>query len=1017
MRSPKRVPFSRTENFVRFCLIMCLGWCAANAQTAEQTTLLVQNGHTADITALAYSPVGSQFASGSADYTIKVWNTRTGQLESDLIGHSGLISSLAFSPNGQLIASGSHDGTVRLWDAREGKLIRVFGESRSHVLAVAFSPDGSIVASAGGLYQEGSDTSVRLWEVQTGQQIQTFDGHEEHVNSVAFSPDGATLASGSGDGIIKFWDVKRGKIIATFENKEKIEGGARIAGIEYQMRSVELISFNPNGRTFATVDGGQIRIRSIVDGSEIHRISNPDVRSLGRVAFSPNWRMAIAGGFYGGRISLLDMENGNLIFSSAEKNDGFPVVAFSNDGRSFVTGADVNLKIWNRNGGLIRAWTNLAASATSAVYRPPDGSMLAWANDKTISIWDVQAGKLLRVLEGHSSRVNSIAFSPDGKLLVSGSHGNPVKLWSVSEGRLIRNIGDPDLVYAVAFSHDGQVIASGSSDEQNLKVSVNLWDSKSGRPLRNLPVPSPFQDSASLRFLPVSTIKPLGDPLVVLSIAFDPSDKTIAAGSSFDSALLWDVRTGRLLHKLEGHSHPVTSVVFSPDGTTIATAGTNIKLWNVRSGQLINTIDKHTDYINVLAYSPDGSKIASASNDRTAKVWEVPNGKLLRSLEDHASGVNSVAFRPDGRMLLTSSIDATIRLWAAETGYLVATFMTFKDANWLAYTPDNFFKASPAAETRLTWRRVRESYDISKFRGQFYKPEIVVGRSRGIIPAVATTTTSIPTIPVRRTEAVSLSVAEESLREKWKLMRYYALIIGNGAYPAPLSALKTPLKNAEDIAHILENNYGFEVELLRNASREKILGAIDNYRSMLDDNSSLIIYYAGHGDYEEDTTVAHWLPIDAKPGNTSTWISSDDVVNRIRGMKARHVLLVADSCFSGGFFGPTLGGQPSDDEPIVYLNTMMERVSRFLMTSGDLDFVDEVAEGGHSLFSHAFIQGLENHRGNIFTARQLFDKHIRDYVTSNARVEQRPQFGAMANSARPGRSVNTGNFVFIRKRK
>jgi len=838
------------------------------------------------------------------------------------------------------------------------------------------------------------------------------------ISLSAFSPNGAILASGSEDGTIKFWDIRRGVIVGTFENRQGDLNATPVQNDE-SLIGVNLVSFNPDGRSFATVDYGLIKIRNVDDGRELRRISNPQVPNLGRVAFSPDWRMIISGGIYGERTNLLDLSNGRLILSSSESNDSSAIVTFSGDSKSFISGSGSNLKIWNTSTGtLIRTLSSVAAPATSAVYSP-DGSILAWANDKTISLWDIKAGKLLNRLEGHSSRVNSIAFSPNGKILVSGSDGDPVKVWTVPDGRLVRNLGPADLVYAVAFSHDGRIVASGSGEaETDHTAAVNLWDLQSGRLIRRLPVPNPFAASAEpFRFLQATFNKPPGDPEVVLSIDFSPDDKLVAAGSRFGVGVIWDRRTGTLFRKLEGHNYSVTSVAFSPDGTMIASAGTNIKLWSVKSDRLINTIDKHTDYINVIAFSPDGSKIASASNDRTVKVWDVPNGKLLRSLEQHASGVNSVSFSPDGKMLATASIDATARFWALDSGYLSAVLMTFKNGEWVAYTPDNFFKASVGAERYLSWRFGKDLYEFSKFKGQFFKPEFVIGRMSGVIPPVANSTPPVPPIPVRRTEAVALSVAEESLRDKWKLMRYYALVIGNATYPAPMTRLKTPLKNAEDLTRLLEDNFGFEVEYLPNATRDQILGAIDNYRRILDDNSSLIIYYAGHGDYEEDTGVAHWLPVDAKQNNTSTWISSDDVVNRVRGMKARHVLLVVDSCFSGGFFDSTLSGQQSDEEPIVYLNTMMERVSRFLMTSGDLDFIDEVGEGGHSLFTHAFIQGLKNHQGNIFTARQLFEKHIRDYVISNARVEQRPQFGALANSGRPGRSVNTGNFVFIRKRK
>ncbi|MEH2201094.1 AAA-like domain-containing protein, partial [Nostoc sp.] len=122
-------------------------------------------------------------------------------------------------------------------------------------------------------------------------------------------------------------------------------------------------------------------------------------------------------------------------------------------------------------------------------------------------------------------------------------------------------------------------------------------------------------------------------------------------------------------NRLERHSKPVNSVVFSPDGKTLASASDDetIKLWNLDTGKEINTLKGHSDWVNSVVFSPDGKTLASASGDKTIKLWNLDTGKVINTLKGHNDSVYSVVFSPDGKTLASASGDKTIKLWNLET--------------------------------------------------------------------------------------------------------------------------------------------------------------------------------------------------------------------------------------------------------------------------------------------------------------------------------------------------------------
>jgi adenylylsulfate kinase-like enzyme len=113
--------------------------------------------------------------------------------------HTKSVNGVSFSPNGKLLATGSADNTVKLWDTSTGKEIKTLSGHTNTVYGVSFSPDGKLLAT--GSY----DYTVKLWDTTTGKEIKTLNGHTNSVWGVSFSPDGKLLATGSADNTVKLW--------------------------------------------------------------------------------------------------------------------------------------------------------------------------------------------------------------------------------------------------------------------------------------------------------------------------------------------------------------------------------------------------------------------------------------------------------------------------------------------------------------------------------------------------------------------------------------------------------------------------------------------------------------------------------------------------------------------------------------------------------------------------------------------------------------------------------------------
>ncbi len=261
--------------------------------------------------------------------------------------------------------------------------------------------------------------------------------------------------------------------------------------------------------------------------------------------------------------------------------------------------------------------------------------------------------------------------------------------------------------------------------------------------------------------------------------------------------------------------------------------------------------------------------------------------------------------------------------------------------------------------------------------------------------------------PLRaQTEAISevynfnleVAISDIYLPEISSETKHYALLIGVNQYEdSRVEDLAHPLEDALGLQEVLEDFYGYEKEnttLLSNPTEAEIIKALGKMKAKVGPNDDLLIFYAGHGDW--DGSVGYWWPSDADKDNVASWLSNTELRDYINQIKSKHTLVIADACFSGSLVLRKVIGD--------YTYKMYEVPSRKAITSGALKGVPD-----RSLFSEKLIKYLKGNKAQELPALELY-QYVQREVVNNAEIDQIPQYGII-----PGVGDDGGQFVFFRK--
>lgn len=548
--------------------------------------------------------------------------------------------------------------------------LEIFGQATGiRILTVALTTDNQYAITG------GQDDKIHVWDTQTGQVERVLEGHTRDIASLAVSPDSRYILSGSYDRTARLWDFASGREIAVLD----LEG------------YIITVAFSPDNTQMLTGDNlGNVIMWDVETRQQEQKFQySAGYRTDSmyfEARFSPNGNYIIT---FHESIMLWNAKTGAFVqnYPGADALD----ILYDGGPEIMMIDSGGKVQVFNRADGFEREM--IIINETNVAAFSPDGSTYALGDwNGNIYLYSTEDQRLIGILTGHGSPIltdagiTDLVFSQDGHFLLSGSQDGTARLWRVGSenpNELFQTVN----LSAYAFSHDGQVLAVGD------------------------------YESFSVIDTPTSAIeysKPIG---AVGAILFSPDDHYLGVASvndeSFD-AIVFDAKTGRQLHLLQGHSNPVSILAFSHDSRWMLTASfvshdnqpldTTIGVWDMETGELVHRLETgnpvytaafseddsliYTNYDRVMRawnietgqvvqdlpfvaanFSQDGRYAITRNNDFSVSLIEIATSQELMSFIGHTDSVFSAQVSSDLKYLLTGSNDSTYRIWDISTGH------------------------------------------------------------------------------------------------------------------------------------------------------------------------------------------------------------------------------------------------------------------------------------------------------------------------------------------------------------
>ena len=612
----------------------------------------------------------------------EIWDVPTGKHHSLPVVTSASGMSV-LSSDGRLLAVADIDSTLTLYDAASGERRAQWppdqSEQVANVNSVAFSADGRLVARAS---QRGG---VSVWDIESGRQLSHFEG-----TSVNFSADGRTLVVGLvGGGAPLLRDLQSGR-------ETPLEGGASAV--------VDLALVEDGRAVVAATEAGGARLWDLTTGQIVRAFQCAGGWPTQSVAVSARQPL-LAVACRDGAVQLWNLRDGTLVRTllapTGQTNGVSAVVRFDVAGARLATAINDDVTIWDAaTGDKVGHFTVPAGEALFS--RETLGTALSGMSDAQREAIDrmVDDPKMAAL----QSAVVTMAFHPDGKRLAIGQQ-RVLSLWDVSTGERIRE-----------YTHESATSVSTDSDDSRV---VPMTAPMSRKQLKEMQKRLAQQREAPGSRRPVPATGPFNGELH--SDDWGDEDAEPLPGKLGDGA---------------------TGVAFSADGRQLIALGVGGEsVWDVESARAIvgapprpmRSSGDPTDTLiddalsRGVAASPDG-RFAARGRGKNVEVWDLQNGRHVAALAGHLSDVTSLTYAAGGRLLVSGGRDGAVRLWSLPDGRPVMQLIALGTSDYVAVTPDQFYRASKRRISGVSFRVGAQLYPFEQFDLRFNRPDVVLAR-------------------------------------------------------------------------------------------------------------------------------------------------------------------------------------------------------------------------------------------------------------------------------------------------
>ncbi|WP_185711165.1 NACHT domain-containing protein [Arachnia propionica] len=578
-------------------------------------------GHRQNITSIACHPDGSTLATSSSDGMIIIWDSCSGEILYTLKGHVGIKSNISYHPDGNTLATTTWGHSVTIWSTQTGQKIHTL---KGHMIAASYHPDGDTITTI------TWDGKAITWDTETGKILRTLNGHASPITAIAYHPDGSTLTTTSKDGTFINWDARTGE---------------KLNSLIGRTRRATTITYHPSGTTFTTTSN--------------------DTPAIVWEAFT------------GKKLHAIGTTTGNIT-SVAYHPDGTTLTIVNSDNSASIWNAETSEKI-----------RDLRHPIASIIYQTNGTILTASGGDKGPSIWDTYTGKKLHVFKGHSDNVTAVAYHPDGNTLTTTTEDGFAIIWETHTGRKIHTLkGHTSPITAIAYHPDGNTLTTTSKDGTFITWNTENGEKLNSLTRRTHRFTSIAYHPNGATFTSVSDdgaifiqdatnnnfMKPLTEHASdAVAISHHPDGSTLITAHKDGLIAIQELQTGRIRNRIRlpivDRTRRISLFAYHPDTTFATTSGGNlVRTWDLRTGKKIHTLKGHTSSVTAIAYHPDGNTLTTATEDGTAIIWDTHTATPIHTLTRHTNSVTAVAYHPNGDTLTTTSDDGTAIIWDTHTG-------------------------------------------------------------------------------------------------------------------------------------------------------------------------------------------------------------------------------------------------------------------------------------------------------------------------------------------------------------